>query len=153
MHISYERHHRHSYYIIKNGDLRGFEPDEITVIALIARYHRRATPSRRHEGYGDLPRNLRNVVKVLSAFLRVAEALDRSRNGVIDGVAVNIDGRDVAIVASGTGDCELELWAANRQLFILAHALDSKVTLTVKAAGHDSTEPRTKKKRASSRAA
>ena len=26
VHISYERHHRHSYYLIKNGDLRGFDP-------------------------------------------------------------------------------------------------------------------------------
>ena len=33
-HISYEKHHRHSYYLIKNGDLRGFEPEEIDVIAL-----------------------------------------------------------------------------------------------------------------------
>ena len=50
-HISYERHHRHSYYLIKNGDLRGFEPDEIDVIALLARYHRRATPKPGHIGY------------------------------------------------------------------------------------------------------
>jgi exopolyphosphatase/guanosine-5'-triphosphate,3'-diphosphate pyrophosphatase len=151
MHISYERHHRHSYYIIRNGDLRGFEPDEINVIALVARYHRRAAPSRRHEGYGDLPRNLRNVVKVLSAFLRVAEALDRSRNGAIGGVDVHIDGRDVEIVASATGDCELELWAANRQLFVLGEALNSKVTLTTKAADSENTQPKSKKKRASSR--
>ena len=54
VHISYERHHKHSYYLIKNGDLRGFEPDEIEIIALVARYHRQATPKRRHEGYGDL---------------------------------------------------------------------------------------------------
>ena len=50
VHISYERHHRHSYYLIKNGDLRGFEPDEIEVIALVARYHRQATPKKAHEG-------------------------------------------------------------------------------------------------------
>ena len=55
VHISYERHHKHSYYLIKNGDLRGFEPDEIETIALVARYHRRATPKRRHDGFGDLP--------------------------------------------------------------------------------------------------
>ena len=52
VHISYERHHRHSYYLITNGDLRGFEPDEIEMIALVARYHRRATPKKPHEGYG-----------------------------------------------------------------------------------------------------
>ena len=55
-HISYERHHRHSYYLIKHGDLRGFEPAEIETIALAARYHRRAEPRRSHDGYGDLPK-------------------------------------------------------------------------------------------------
>ncbi len=59
VHISYERHHRHSYYLIKNGDLRGFDPQEIEVIALIARYHRQATPKKSHEGYGDLKGSLR----------------------------------------------------------------------------------------------
>ena len=46
VHISYERHHKHSYYLIRNGDLRGFEPDEVETIALVARYHRQATPKR-----------------------------------------------------------------------------------------------------------
>ena len=46
VHISYPRHHRHSYYLIKNGDLRGFEPEEIEVMALVARYHRRGTPKK-----------------------------------------------------------------------------------------------------------
>jgi exopolyphosphatase / guanosine-5'-triphosphate,3'-diphosphate pyrophosphatase len=48
VHISYERHHRHSYYLIKNGDLRGFDPRETEVMALIARYHRQATPKKSH---------------------------------------------------------------------------------------------------------
>ena len=50
VHISYEGHHKHSYYLIRNGDLRGFEPDEIETIALLARYHRGPTPKRRHAG-------------------------------------------------------------------------------------------------------
>src|SRR5207249_5447465 len=78
VHISYEGHHKHSYYLIKNGDLRGFEPDEIEAMALVARYHRRTPPSRRHEGYGDLRRRLRRRVRTLSAILRLAESLDRS---------------------------------------------------------------------------
>src|SRR5207249_7627514 len=56
VHISYEGHHKHSYYLIKNGDLRGFEPEEVDTMALVARYHRRATPKNRHEEYGHLPR-------------------------------------------------------------------------------------------------
>src|SRR5688500_5932744 len=62
-HISYEKHHRHSYYLIKNGDLRGFEPEEIEVIALVTRYHRRALPARTHIGMTGLPRKLQRVVR------------------------------------------------------------------------------------------
>ena len=57
--ISYEGHHKHSYYLVKNGDLRGFEPEEIETIALVARYHRQATPKREHDGFSDLPRRTR----------------------------------------------------------------------------------------------
>ncbi len=43
-HISYPGHHKHTYYLIKNGDLRGFDPAEIEVLANVARYHRRGHP-------------------------------------------------------------------------------------------------------------
>src|SRR6185436_19084608 len=76
VHISYERHHRHSYYLIKNGELRGFDPQEIEIIALLARYHRQATPKKTHEGYGPLKGELRRTVRTLAAMLRLAEGLD-----------------------------------------------------------------------------
>src|SRR5207249_3281562 len=78
VHISYDSHHKHSYYLVKNGDLRGFEPDEIEAIALIARYHRQTPPKRKHDGFGDLRRPMRRKVRALAAILRVAESLDRS---------------------------------------------------------------------------
>ena len=58
-HISFGRHHRHSYYLITNGDLRGFQPEEIEIMALVARYHRRSTPKTSHEEYARLPANRR----------------------------------------------------------------------------------------------
>ena len=42
----------------------GFDPMEIEVMGLIARYHRRATPKKDHPGYGELPSGLRKAVKV-----------------------------------------------------------------------------------------
>ena len=77
--ISFARHHRHSYYLIKNGDLRGFHPDEIEVIALVARYHRRGTPKQIARGVRRAsPPPLRRTVRTLASILRVAESLDRS---------------------------------------------------------------------------
>ena len=82
-HISYPGHHKHTYYLIKNGDLRGFHPVEIEVLANVARYHRRGHPRRKHDGFGSLPREARRTVRMLAALLRVADALDRSHRQVV----------------------------------------------------------------------
>src|SRR5215212_9693241 len=114
VHISYEGHHKHSYYLVKNGDLRGFEPEEIETIALVARYHRQATPKRRHDGFRDLPRRTRRTVRTLAAMLRLAESLDRSHAQSIAGFEIHDRGEDDLLQLRTTGDAELELWAAAR---------------------------------------
>ena len=114
--ISYERHHRHSYYLIRNGDLRGFDPDEIEVVALVARYHRRGTPKRSHEEYSRLPSPLRKTVRTLASILRVAESLDRSHTQTIAGLDLRDRGADALLQIKTTGDAELEVWATNRTL-------------------------------------
>ena len=114
VHISYERHHRHSYYLIKNGDLRGFEPEEIEIIGLVARYHRQAVPKRGHQQYGDFKRKRRNTIRTLAAILRLAEGLDRSHSQPVSGLDVHDRGDDGLLQLRATGDAELELWAATR---------------------------------------
>ena len=114
VHISYERHHRHSYYLIKNGELRGFDPQEIEIVALLARYHRQATPKKSHEGYGPLKGGLRKTVRTLAAMLRLAEGLDRSHAQVVTTLDVVPRGHAYLIRLRAAGDAELELWAAHR---------------------------------------
>ncbi len=114
VHISYEGHHKHSYYMVKNGDLRGFEPDEIETIALVARYHRQATPKRKHAGFSDLPRRTRRTVRTLAAILRLAESLDRSHAQSVTGLEIHDRGDDDLLQLRTSGDAELELWAAAR---------------------------------------
>jgi exopolyphosphatase/guanosine-5'-triphosphate,3'-diphosphate pyrophosphatase len=128
-HISYEKHHRHSYYLVKNGDLRGFDPEEINVIALLTRYHRRATPKREHIGVVDLDKDGRRTLTILSAFLRLAETLDRSRHGVIRGLEVRERLGEIRIKVQAVGDAELEVWAAHKQARALEEALDRKVRI------------------------
>ena len=114
VHISYERHHKHSHYLIKNGDLRGFEPEEIDIIALVARYHRQATPKRSHDEFGHLRRRTRGIVRTLAAILRLAESLDRSHGQVITGLELHDRGDDDLLQVRTAGDAELELWSATR---------------------------------------
>ncbi len=133
-HISYARHHRHSYYLIKNGDLRGFRPDEIEVMALVARYHRRGTPKRSHDEYAQLPAGLRRTVKLLASILRVAESLDRSHSQVISGLELKDRGADMLLEIHSGGDAELELWATQRHVTPFARMVGKPVTVVVGAA-------------------
>jgi exopolyphosphatase/guanosine-5'-triphosphate,3'-diphosphate pyrophosphatase len=135
VHISYERHHRHSYYLIKNGDLRGFDPREIEVIALVARYHRQATPKKSHDGYADLSGPLRRTVKTLSAIVRLAEGLDRSHAQTIAGIDLYPRGDDYLARLRAAGDAELELWAAHRHVTPLEEVLGRPIRFEV--AGSD----------------
>ena len=132
-HISYERHHRHSYYLIKHGGLRGFDPNEVEAIALIARYHRQAPPKKSHPEFGALGRDERRTVRMLSAILRLAEGLDRSHGQVVTSLEVTPHKDRVTIQLAAKSDADLELWAAMRHAAPLAAILDVPVTFEVAA--------------------
>ncbi len=136
LHISHGRHHRHSYYLIKNGGLRGFAPDEVEVLALVARYHRRATPKKGHDGYRDLSGPMRQAVKVGAAFVRLAEGLDRSHAQVVSNVQVADDKNGLVVRLRQTGDAELEIWAAHRQATPLEAVLAKSIRFEVIGAPH-----------------
>ncbi|MEL6903019.1 MAG: Ppx/GppA phosphatase family protein [Cyanobacteria bacterium J06606_4] len=114
--ISHSAHHKHSYYLIRNGGLLGFTETEVEIIGNIARYHRKSLPKRRHENYSNLPsKHERRVVDQLGAILRIAVALDRARRQAIASVTAQYD-KDARTLmlhltpADPSNRCELELW-------------------------------------------
>jgi len=133
VHISYPRHHKHSHYLIKNGDLRGFDPEEIDVMALLARYHRSGTPKKSHEEYAKLPSELRRSVRLLSSILRLAESLERSHAQVIGSVDLRDRGEDFLLQLHTSGDAELEVWATNRHLRPFEKLLGKPIRIEVAA--------------------
>ncbi|MEO1393900.1 MAG: Ppx/GppA phosphatase family protein [Cyanobacteria bacterium J06634_5] len=114
--IGHSAHHKHSYYLIRNGGLLGFTEPEVEIIANIARYHRKSQPKKRHENYSNLPnKQARKMVDQLSAILRIAVALDRARSSAITRVesTFNSDTREILLRLTPTepgSACELELW-------------------------------------------
>jgi exopolyphosphatase/guanosine-5'-triphosphate,3'-diphosphate pyrophosphatase len=133
--ISYERHHRHSQYLITNGDLRGFEPEEIAIIGLVARYHRQATPKKSHADFAALPRDRRRIVRILAAILRLAEGLDRSHAQVISSLTVAAEADRLLIRVASRGDAQLERWVAERHASPLAELFDCQIGFEVVPAG------------------
>ncbi len=109
--INPRQHHKHAYYLIKNSDLGGLTAEEIDVVANIARYHRRALPSMKHEALACLTPRLQRVVKILASLLRIADGLDRTHFSLVQALSVKF-GKQITIEVQLTGDAEMELWAA-----------------------------------------
>jgi exopolyphosphatase/guanosine-5'-triphosphate,3'-diphosphate pyrophosphatase len=131
-HISHRNHHKHSYYLIQNGELLGFSAEEIEAIALIARYHRKATPKDGEPELANLSEQLRDTVCSLSAILRVADSLDRSHFGLIRDIEVKRKGdRLILYLKTAGSDVALEIWEAEQRAKPLAHLLSANVEFRV----------------------
>jgi exopolyphosphatase/guanosine-5'-triphosphate,3'-diphosphate pyrophosphatase len=119
--ISQAQHHRHSYYLIKNSELLGFNNEEIEMIANVARYHRKSHPKVKHVEFNKLLAPNKRKVKMLAGILRVADGLDRGHNAVVNDIDLNVQDSLYKIkVLSETGkDPTLEIWGANmrKELF------------------------------------
>ena len=118
--ISHSEHHKHSYYLIRNGELLGYNQIEIEVIANLARYHRKSLCKKKHDHYQNLPRKYQQVVSQLSALLRLAVALDRRQKGAIANVTcwLNKNQRQFCLwlrPADPKDDCALELWSLEQK--------------------------------------
>lgn len=129
--ISHDRHHLHSYYVIRNTDLlAGFTDHEIELIALVARYHRKSAPKSRHEEFARLDDDDKHVVRALAGMLRIAVGLDRTRESAVRGVRVDDDGSVVRVLVDAGGSAaELELYSARQRADLLADALGAPVEL------------------------
>ena len=115
LYVSHSSHHKHSYYLIRNGELLGYSEIEIEVIANLARYHRKSLPKKKHENYQNLPKKYQQMVSQLSALLRLAIALDRRQKGAIADIKCELkkDKREFYMwlrPANPEDDCALELW-------------------------------------------
>jgi exopolyphosphatase/guanosine-5'-triphosphate,3'-diphosphate pyrophosphatase len=128
--IDHDRHNRHSYYLIKNGELLGFDPVEVEIIALAARGHRKQGGQFYPEELRALSTSAKRTVRGLAAILRVADALDRSHFGVVKKIKTHYSpGRLIVEVTSNHEGADLELWTCERRTDLLAKLLDRRVIL------------------------
>ncbi len=122
-HISYDRHHKHSYHLILHAELLGITPAEQVVIANVARYHRGAPPKRKHRNYSGLDRELRERIVRLAAILRVADGFDRGHVAAVGELGIRFLQRALRITprpVAANAPLRLELWGAHRKSQLLA---------------------------------
>jgi exopolyphosphatase/guanosine-5'-triphosphate,3'-diphosphate pyrophosphatase len=110
--LSHTNHQRHAYYLVRHSDLLGFDDTEIAVIANVAYYHRKSIPKKRHTNLAGLTRQTRQLITVLSSFMRIAEGLDRSHLGFVEKIRLTAAKKPARYVLTlvSKSDCQLEIW-------------------------------------------
>jgi exopolyphosphatase/guanosine-5'-triphosphate,3'-diphosphate pyrophosphatase len=128
--ISHAKHHKHSYHIISQSGLPGFTGREIELIALIARYHRRAHPKKSHAEFTRLPEEDRDRVRKLAGILRIVDGLDRTHGQTIEGLDVQVGKDRIAIGAEALANPEVDVWDANRKAELFEEAFGRKTKIS-----------------------
>jgi exopolyphosphatase / guanosine-5'-triphosphate,3'-diphosphate pyrophosphatase len=126
--VDYDDHHRHSRYLILNAGLPGFAPREVALIAQIARYHRKGTPS-----LGELRPLMRkgdqDLLDRCSALLRVAEQLERSRDQSVHEARVEVEDGRVRLALVADEEVPVARWAAERQSDVFERAFGRRLEI------------------------
>ncbi|MDL5051064.1 HD domain-containing protein [Oscillatoria amoena NRMC-F 0135] len=97
-------HHKLSQKFILERDWRSFSLREKSLVANVARYHRKALPNDAHPHFHPLSTGDKSLVRALAALLRLADALDRTHLQIIDAV-------ELKMASSG----KIDLWAKARR--------------------------------------
>lgn len=113
--IAYSGHHKHSYYLILHSDLPGLSGTEKLILACVARYHRKSHPKAAHEGFHLLDKPGRERVRRLAAILRIADALDREQQSLVNEVRVKLQPHTVDFYISVHYQAAIEIWSAKQK--------------------------------------
>jgi exopolyphosphatase/guanosine-5'-triphosphate,3'-diphosphate pyrophosphatase len=132
--VSYQKHHRHTEYLIRNGDIPGLADRERDIAARIARYHRRSQPDLHHPGMTGLTPGEARFVRKLATLLRVADALDRSHAQPIGKLRARAGHGRVVLHLATRGPADLELWDIAHETQLFRKVFGSRLVVTSSAA-------------------
>ncbi|MEI8167222.1 MAG: Ppx/GppA family phosphatase, partial [Chloroflexales bacterium] len=125
--VGYYDHHKHSEYLVHNAALLGFSHREIVILGALVRNHRK--------GLAELAPytavlQLDDGVRIarLSALLRLAEYLERSKSQVVQTVRVTL-GETVRVIVEASGDASVEIWDTNRRAGLFRKAFDKEIEI------------------------
>ncbi len=129
--VSHSQHHKHSYYLIKNSEMLGFNDNEIEMIANIARYHRKSHPKPKHEGYSRLNTADRDRVRKLAGIFRIADGLDRGHKQIVEGIEIKElnSTLNLHLKTKEGADPTLEIWGANLRKSLFEDSFGYKVVI------------------------
>jgi exopolyphosphatase/guanosine-5'-triphosphate,3'-diphosphate pyrophosphatase len=112
--VDYDDHHKHSRYLVLSAGMPGYSPREVGLIGQAVRYHRKGNP-----GLGEFAGLAREgdeeLLNRISASVRIAEQLERSRDQAVHACDVDVRDGHVALTLHASEDVTIARWATERQ--------------------------------------
>ncbi|MBI1827719.1 MAG: Ppx/GppA family phosphatase [Planctomycetes bacterium] len=127
--IGHEKHHKHAYHLIVHSAMPGFSTRELDLIANVARYHRRAKPHKSHPIFARLVPEDREMVRMLSGILRIADALDRTHLNHVQSARAERRAGITQIVLRSDANVAVEVEYALRKGDLFEEAFDTHLRL------------------------
>lgn len=97
-----KNHHKVSYKLISRLDAPlGWQPRELQLAGLVARYHRGVLPSVNNRQFAGLPEGQKRQAALLAGILRLTDAVDRQYGGKVKNLRVEETGECITLWAEG----------------------------------------------------
>jgi putative phosphoesterase len=93
-------HHKVALRIIMENKTLPFDFRDKSIIALLARYHRKRPPASGDAYYCELNAKDKTIVRKLAAILRLADGLDRSHRNLVENINCKLRGNRLELICS-----------------------------------------------------
>ncbi len=132
-HINISSYHKHSWYLIKHGELLGYSQSEHLMVAAIARYHRKSLPKKRHECWQLLiDESQKNLVSDMSLLLRLSCSLDRRPEPLIYKIVIEAKNKKInlELIPKDLGqNLDLEKWSLAKAILLIKKTKDVDINI------------------------
>ncbi|MDR1404226.1 MAG: Ppx/GppA family phosphatase [Candidatus Methanoplasma sp.] len=108
--ISYAEHNVHSYTIILNSSIPGFDDGELETMAMLARFHHKKFPSRTSKYFKGMDSGRISNILMCAMILKIADILDRYRDSSIDLIDISVSEDTMTIGLGSESDISMEIW-------------------------------------------
>jgi exopolyphosphatase/guanosine-5'-triphosphate,3'-diphosphate pyrophosphatase len=127
--VNFQNYHKHSQYLILQGRLRGFNNLELKLLSLLAMYHRKAGPKKRHKVFRQLKKKDRRLITGLAGILRIAVGLNKTKNQWVENVYCLLEKDRLTVRIFGEAGMELEIWESQRFSNTLSKYLNKEIVI------------------------
>ncbi len=133
--VSLRRHYFFSYRLILSSDIIGFTEREKEIIANVAHYHSKGTPSNLDGNFARLDRAEKVKVAKLASMIRIADSIDRSHRQKVAGCEIRLHGDNLEITVAPIEDFSLEQWTFEDKADFFEHVHGVRPVLIIQSGG------------------